>query len=171
MESYGLMIVLRVVHILGGIFWVGAALFSAFFLFPTIREAGPQGGRVMQLLMQRKLPVYMNIISGLTMLSGFVLYWRMISMSSAWAGSRPGMVFGLGGALTVLAAIVGGGVNARAGKKLGALGAEIQASGGPPSAEQAATMNDLQKRLRIGMILATTFLVSAAICMAIGRYM
>ena len=37
-------IVLRLLHILGGVFWVGAITYATFFVMPSIAEAGPGGG-------------------------------------------------------------------------------------------------------------------------------
>ena len=34
-------LVLRLVHVLGGMFWVGSGLFSTFFLLPALAGAGP----------------------------------------------------------------------------------------------------------------------------------
>jgi len=36
----------RVVHIVGGVFWVGAMIFTSAFLLPAVRDAGPEGGKV-----------------------------------------------------------------------------------------------------------------------------
>ena len=41
----GEMIVLRLVHVLGGIIWVGSMTYMTFFLMPAIADAGPAGGR------------------------------------------------------------------------------------------------------------------------------
>ena len=38
---HALQLVLRLVHIVFGVFWVGAAFFLAMFLEPSIRAAGP----------------------------------------------------------------------------------------------------------------------------------
>jgi len=51
------MLILRVIHILLGIFWVGTALFFVLFFEPTIRAAGPAGGAVMgRLALPPRLP-------------------------------------------------------------------------------------------------------------------
>lgn len=42
-----LTIVLRLVHVVGGVLWVGFAVFGAFYLVPSIAETGPEGGKVM----------------------------------------------------------------------------------------------------------------------------
>ena len=42
---------LRFVHIAAAIFWVGTSLFMLFFLEPTIRSLGAEGGKFMQRLL------------------------------------------------------------------------------------------------------------------------
>ncbi len=60
-------ILLRLIHILSGVFWVGSVLFVARFLLPTLRAVGPAGGPVMQQLTQvRKLPSFMMVVAILT---------------------------------------------------------------------------------------------------------
>lgn len=45
-----LVIALRLVHIVLGALWVGMMAFTVFFLTPAIRDAGPEGGKVMAAL-------------------------------------------------------------------------------------------------------------------------
>jgi uncharacterized membrane protein len=52
-------LLLRLIHILAGVFWVGAIFLIAGFLLPTARAMGREGGRFMQhLMLQRRLPVF-----------------------------------------------------------------------------------------------------------------
>ena len=133
-------LVLRFVHIVGGVFWVGAVFLMVGFIFPTVRETGPAGGRFMQELMERRrLSVFMNSAAGLTMVSGFIMYGRITAATNgAWAGTRAGMTFGLGALATILAAIIGGAVVGRGAARLANLGQAAQAAGGAPSPEHAA---------------------------------
>jgi hypothetical protein len=52
MDTY--MVVLRIVHILAGVFWVGAALTTILFLQSTAREVGPAAGPFMAHLAGKK---------------------------------------------------------------------------------------------------------------------
>src|SRR5688572_25712310 len=167
-----LTLVLRFIHIVGGVLWVGAAFLMVGFIFPTVRETGAQGGRFMQELMQRRrLSVYMNTAAGLTMLSGIIMYARMAAATNgAWAESRAGMTIGIGALATILAAIIGGAIVGRGGQRLAKLGASIHASGSPPSAEQAAEMGRLQARMGRAMRVVALLLLVAVTTMAIGRY-
>src|SRR5919108_6390332 len=141
-----LTVALRFIHIVGGVFWVGAVFLQVGFIFPTMRATGATGGRFMQELMQRRrLSVYINSAAGLTMLSGIIMYARMAAMTDgAWAETRAGMTFGLGGLATILAAIIGGAVLGRGGNRLAKIGAAVQASGGAPSAEQTVEISAIQ---------------------------
>jgi uncharacterized membrane protein len=166
-------LILRFIHIVGGVFWVGAVFLMVGFIFPTVRETGPQGGRFMQDLMQRRrLSVYMNTAAGLTMLSGFIMMGRIVSATNgAWMETRTGMTFAIGGLATIIAAIIGGAIVGRGGQRLAKLGATIQASGGPPSAEQAAEMSRLQARMGNTMRVVAVLLLVAVTSMATARYL
>lgn len=57
------LIVLRLVHVLGGIFWVGSGLFMVFFLVPAMGTVGPTAGQVMGGLQQRRLITVVPVIA------------------------------------------------------------------------------------------------------------
>jgi uncharacterized membrane protein len=165
-------LLLRLVHILAGIFWVGAVFLIAGFLMPTLGATGREGGRFMQHLMQqRRLPVYLAVASLLTVLSGFTLYGRLVSAThGAWAGTAPGMAYGLGGLSTILGALVGMLVSGSAARRMAAIGQRTAQAGGA-SADQQTEIERLQRRMLLGSRLAAVFLAVAAATMAIGRYL
>jgi len=171
MDERTLTIVLRLIHILGGVFWVGAMILLAGFLLPTVRATGREGGRFMQILMQQqRLQLYLGLAAALTVLSGITLYARMASAThGAWAGSRPGIAYGVGAVAAILAAAFGGGISGSAGRKMLALGQAIGSA--PPSVEEQAELSRLQSRMALGARVAASFLVIAASAMAVGRYL
>jgi uncharacterized membrane protein len=171
MDGPTLTIVLRLIHILGGIFWAGTMIILAAFLLPTARATGPEGGRFMQYLMQqRRLQVYLGLAMLLTVLSGIILYARMAAAThGAWAGSRPGIAYGVGAVAAILAAAIGGSMGSSAGRKMLAVGKAIGTAG--PSAEQQAELARLQGRMALGARLAAGLLVVSAGAMAVGRYL
>ncbi len=172
MDERTVTLLLRLVHILGGIFWVGAMLLLAGFLIPAVRATGREGGRFMQHLMQqRRLPVYLGVAMLLTVLSGFTLYGRLIAATQgAWAGTRPGMAYGFGGLAAILGAVVGMAVSGSAGRRMAAIGQSV-GQGGAPSPEQQAELGRLQNRMMTGSRLAAGLLLIAAAAMAIARYL
>ena len=104
-----------------------------------------------QLIGVRRLPVVSMIAAILTVLSGLGMYWRNYSLShGVWASSTQGMTFGTGAVFGLITLGVGMGVLTPAAKKLTELTASIASAGGPPTAEQAATMAALQGRMLAG---------------------
>jgi uncharacterized membrane protein len=171
MDERTLTIVLRLIHILGGIFWVGTMIMLAAFLLPTARATGREGGKFMEYLMQqRRLQVYLGGAMLLTVLSGIAMYARMAAAThGAWAGSRPGIAYGVGAVAAILAAAIGGAVGSSAGRKMLAVGKAIGAAG--PSTEQQAELARLQSRMALGARLGAGLLVVSAGAMAVGRYL
>src|SRR2546426_9543926 len=101
------MVVLRLIHILSGIFWVGTTFFLVGFLQPVIAQSGPEGGRFAQRLMsQKRFQAAMSVAAGLAILSGLVLDGRgSAGFQQAWvnSGTRLGLALGgLGADLAVL---------------------------------------------------------------------
>jgi hypothetical protein len=168
--SAGVVAVLRVFHILGGVFWVGVAIFVAAFLGPALRAAGPAGGAVMGPL-ARRLPIAMMLSMAVTLIAGFLLYWHDAQVNgSPWLGSGPGRIFGLGGVLALAGGVVGMVVSAPTGRKLGTLGATLARAGRAPTADELATMEALQRRLTTAAIAVAVLLALATVCMAVARY-
>ena len=171
MDERALTLLLRLVHILTGIFWVGAIFLITGFLMPTVRATGREGGRFMQhLVQQRRLPVYLTVAMLLTLLSGFILYGRLVSAThGAWAGTPPGVAYGLGGLSAVLGAAVGMLVSGPAARRAAAIGQRAAQSGGA-SAEEEVELERLQRRMVVGSRLVAILLGLAAAAMAVGRY-
>jgi uncharacterized membrane protein len=167
-----LMALLRIVHIVAGVFWVGSAIFVASMLLPTLQAVGPSAGLVMEHLVQvRRLPLRMMVAMVLVILSGIALYWKdSAGFQSVWMRSAPGSVFGLGAILGIAGGVLGMAMSAPAGRRLAELGAAIKARGGPPVAEESAEIQRLQARLRRSARLVAVLLVLATIAMAVARY-
>lgn len=163
---------LRALHIVIGVFWVGAVLLLSMFVTPSVRAAGPAAGPVMQQLMVvRALPRWLMAAAMLTLLSGLGLYWRDSGgFQSAWLGSGPGKTFGLGGVLGILAAVVGMAVNAPTARKMTELAARLQGAGRAPTAEEQAMLAGYQSRLARASNVTTVLLILATIMMAVARY-
>ena len=164
-----LIVVLRLLHILGGSIWVGSVVFTAFFLMPSIAAAGPGGGAVMREFGQRKIPQFMMSLMAVTVLSGVGLMGVIGSRSDgAWFSSPMGRVISLGAAIALIASVYGAVVNRPTGMRMQKLGAEMQ--GGQATPAQAAEMQALQsKLLRASQVVAVMLLLAVA-AMAAGRY-
>jgi uncharacterized membrane protein len=171
MDTY--MVVLRIVHILAGVFWVGAALTTFLFLQPTAREVGPAAGPFMaHLAGKKKLVDWVLRAAGLTVLAGLLMYWR-VTGGLEW--DRITTAYGISltiGALCAIAAFsLGLSVVRPTIMSTLAIGAEVAASGGPPTPEQAAKLQALQKRGKdVGQIIVPLLIVAVA-AMASARYL
>jgi hypothetical protein len=83
------LIVLRLIHIVVGAFWVGSLVFIAAFLIPAVRATGPAGGPVMRHLTQvLHLHWYMVTSTWLTLLSGAALASLLVLAAAAMAVAR-----------------------------------------------------------------------------------
>jgi hypothetical protein len=164
--------IIRLIHILAGVLWVGAAVMLAFFVGPAAGGAGPAGGVLMdQLVRVRKLPAYMASMAGLTVLAGFGLMWMHASATDGgWMRTASGKLF-MWGALVAIVGFVWGMVMAsRLAKRMTARTAALAAAGRPPTAEEQAEIRQGFARLSFHTRGAAIVLVIAAAMMAFARY-
>jgi uncharacterized membrane protein len=166
------LIVLRIVHILAGVFWAGAAIMLAAFLEPTARALGPDGGKFMQRLTgQMRLTLFILLAAFLNILSGLGLYWILSGgFQVRWLTSSLGLSLTIGALAAIVTFILGLAVTRPTLLRMGALGQEIQSAGGPPKPEQMAEMQALQKRLATAGRIGAVLLVIAVIGMSVARY-
>src|SRR5688572_26586708 len=171
MDTY--MVVLRVVHILAGVFWVGAALTTVFFIQPTARGVGPAAGPfMMHLAGRRRLVDFVLIAAGLTVLAGLLMYWRVSGgLDPDWIGSAPGISLTVGALCAIAALAVGGSIVRPTIMATLAIGQAVAASGGPPTPEQAAELQALQRRGTAAGKVVVPLLIVAVIGMAAARYL
>ncbi|HET6846549.1 MAG TPA: hypothetical protein VFH29_06920 [Anaerolineales bacterium] len=163
-----LIITLRLLHILAGVFWVGAALINAFFLAPTIAATGEAGTKFMaHLIGQARLSVRVTVASYVTVLAGAALYWiDSQGLTSPWQSSGPGIGFGLG----ALAALVGFGTGQMVGKSLTTINQIVSKVQGAPTPDQVAALTRARKRLATSSAISTGSLIVALAFMATARY-
>lgn len=167
------LILLRLVHVLGGIFWVGAGLFNLVFLGPAMAAAGPAAGPMMEVFRRRRMFVVMPTVALLTILSGLRL--MMIAsgnFSAAYFTTGAGRAFAFGGACAIVVFVVGLGLAMPMQKRLGTLGPLIAAASDESTrAHLQAEAARLQGRMRVVGPVTTTLLVLAAVSMAVARYL
>lgn len=165
-------IVLRLLHLFSGVFWVGTIFFYALFLLPRVKQAGPLGAQFMQRLSQPPLTATLSLAAGLVVLSGILLYWRDSGgFQVSWIGTPPGLAFALGGLVGLGAASIGIFVSRPTANRMGGLGGEIAASGGQPDPMQVTEMQGLSARLERALYQTAYLLVLSLIAMAVARYL
>ena len=164
-------IILRLLHILAGVFWVGAVWMMIGFLMPTAEATAPDGPKFIQRLMQGRLPKVLSAAAGTNILAGVLLYWKDSGgFRLDWITTAAGLSFTIGGVAAIIAFVLGFTVSKSAADRLAALGKEIQAGGKPPTPEQAAELKRQQAKLSTGAKWTAALLTIALIEMAIARY-
>ena len=163
--------VLRLLHILSGAFWYGAVVFSVRFLAPSLRDAGPAAGPVLAQLNRRNPSAAMMGAALVNVASGIWLIFLVSGGApAAWMRSGMGRTIGLGAGLAILALVVGMSMSAPSMHRLGRLGAAAAQRGGPPTADEAAEIARLQKRLALATTFVAILLTLAVSAMALARY-
>ena len=109
MNDFSLVLALRLIHIVAGVFWAGSIVFLTWFLVPSIGASGSAGGQVMEQLMRaRRLPVYLITAMLLTLLSGLTLYRHdMLAFGAGWMHTGSGMTFTAGALFAIVGAAIG----------------------------------------------------------------
>jgi len=167
------MILLRLIHILCGVFWAGTLIFVVTFLEPSVRAAGPEGARVMQALLRRHYLNIMPVIAALTILSGLDLLRRVSGgFHPSWFGSAPGLTLTAGSVVSVIAFAIGVFVMRPATLRIGGLMAEAAAAPeGPPRDAIVARAQALRRRSSLAARWVASLLAIAVVTMAIARYL
>jgi uncharacterized membrane protein len=172
-----LILLLRIVHIFAGVFWVGAAIVTFAFFGPAARAVAAEDPRASQKFVQtvmgrQRLTTAMGAAAGLTMLAGIMLYGiDSGGFRLSWITSGVGLGFTIGALAAIASAFVGGVILQPTSSRIGALGAAMAERGGPPSAEQQAEMGRLSARMNSVGRINITLLLIALLGMATARYL
>jgi uncharacterized membrane protein len=166
------LLILRFLHIISGIIWVGSGVFAAFFLVPALvanRQLMPQ---VMEALQRRRAFIIIPTFGLLAILSGIRLLWiDSAGFADSYMHTGVGRTFSVGGTAAIIALLFQLFVARPAGVKLGVIAAQLAAS---PSADERERLNAEADRLRrrnaMGTLAAVLFGLLAASAMAVARY-
>jgi len=166
-------LVLRLVHIIGGIIWVGSGVFAAFFLIPALSANRQVMPTVMEGLQKRRVFIIVPTAGLITILAGIRLLWiDSAGFAESYMQTGPGRTFSIGGTAAIIALLLQVFVARPAGVKLGAIAAKLAAS--PPAPERDnlnAQAERLRRRNGIAALAAVLFGLLAASAMAVARYM
>lgn len=161
--------VMRVIHIVTAIAWVGGALLWGNVIGPRVMARGPP--QIRRPFAEAVIPAmtrYYQIVAGLAILSGFILVGQVNGWSGyfgAFMDGQYGLWLGLGVLSAIAMAIVGFGIITPTGKKMLAAMAKIA---GPPTDAQQAEVGALGKKVGILSMLVMAFGTIAAIAMALA---
>jgi len=168
-----MILLLRLIHILFGAYWMGAIAFVAIFLEPSVRAAGPAGGPFMAQLQKRKFSVWTMIAAALTIVSGILL----LGIDSNWftsgfLSSKMAIALQTGAGLAIIAAAFGSAFARPAAARLAVLMPQLAQTA--PGAERdkidAECKRHLGRLAFAGRVAAGLVIVAVAL-MAVARYL
>ena len=172
MDGQVTLLALRLMHVVGGVFWVGAMTVLAWFLFPAVQAAGPEGGKVMQQVMAgRNLSRWMGISALLTVASGLILFgWFAHTSHGAWMRTPAAHGYSVGALVALVGLGIGLGFGMRSMMRIQRIVREATLVSGAPTAEQAAEIQRMQARAAMAAKVASVLLLLAAAVMGTARY-
>ena len=168
-----LLIVLRLIHIVCGVFWAGTIFFFVSYLEPAIRTVGPDGAKVMMQLFARR---YLNVLPGvaaLAILSGSWLLWiTSAGFSSTWMKSPLGRGITIGATSALVGFVIGVAVMRPAAMRLWAIAREMpQVQDEGRRGALMAEAGSLRDKSRTSARAVAVFLFIAVAAMATARYL
>lgn len=172
MDNGFLMIVLRLIHIISGVFWGGAAISLSWFLLPAQRSLGQPGMAFMrELMFGKRFRAAILAAMVLTLLSGVTMYvWLGMETHWEWTKTPMARVLGVGAIAAIIAGIIGSHYVGGLTKKAIALGTTIESSGSHATDAQKAEMGVLQSKVFRAYRITAILILIAVAAMAMGRY-
>jgi hypothetical protein len=169
------MLVFRIVHIMAGVLWVGSVFLLTTSITPAAEAIAPAGAPLLgELLGKRRLVDRIIGLGAITVVAGLFLYWHdwhLFPSFGDWLSSRFGGSLTIGMVSALIALGIGGSITRPNARRLLALGAEVAASGAPPTPEVASEIGAIQHRLKVAARLGLGFLLFAVVAMSVARYL
>jgi hypothetical protein len=165
-------VVLRVIHIVAGVFWAGSVFFLVSFLAPTFKAVGPDAGKVFAELRRRRMFTWIPVFAVLTILVGLRLYMIRMGGSGQWMHSHEGATLGIGAISAIIALTIG--IFGMRGPTLRAAALATEAGPMPDGPEKGAKMAQvmaLRARATLSGRITATLLLITVVTMAIARYL
>jgi uncharacterized membrane protein len=164
---------LRLVHILGGIFWVGSLMYTSFFLVPVIRSSPAVAGQVMAGLQRRRLFLILPIVALLTIASGIrLLMITSAGFSDAYLSTFPGRTYSAGAVAAIVAFLLSMLVSRPAFVHVGRLSASLTTITDEGGKQRiTAEIQRLNRRATVANGIVLVLLLFTAVSMATARYL
>ena len=167
-----LFLIARALHVVCAALWLGSVALLAFFVMPAVEKIGPDGGKLMTAMEKGGLHAFMGSTAGVTVLLGLFLYWHFTAnFDPTISRSTEGMVFGIGGVLGIVAAIIGGAVVGRGARKLVAMGPQLASAA--DAAQRTKLMGEFESvraRVKSASKIVVVLVTVTMIMMAVAHY-
>lgn len=164
-------LILRILHIVTGVFWAGTVFFIVSFLLPAMGKIGPAAGPLGAEFQERKVFVKLPIIGLVAIITGFWMYSLRMS-GGGWGATREAMTLGGGGVAALLALIVGATMARPNQDKVMSLGKEAGGlAAGPEKDAKLALAAVHRAKATMATRIVATLLGITVIAMASARYL
>jgi|GEM_PF-278638 len=162
--------IIRLLHIIAGVIWVGAGIMLSMYIDPVLKSSGIDSSKFMRALYTKSgFDKLMPIVAIVTTVAGLILYW-MVSDGFAsvdYMRSGQGIVLGIGVVFGLLAfghGFMALGSQSRKYVKL------VNESGDTPTSDQQEALTALEAKLMRNGKISMWLGVLALIFMAGARY-
>jgi uncharacterized membrane protein len=165
-----LLVVLRLIHILAAVAWVGMGITMMLYIGPAAGAAGESGLRFMKSLTSRTgfvraIPMF----AGIAVLAGILLY--LVGNAASHFSQTGNIVLGAGALLGLVAIAHGGAVTGRATQALAKALVENVPDDGPIPADALPKLRQMSMQLATHSRVSTILMVLALVCMGSARYL
>lgn len=166
-------LLLRFIHVVGAIVWVGGGAYVAFFLIPALLPNPSLIPQVMEGLAKRKVFAILPTVGLLVVLSGVRLLWiDSAGFDESFLSTGAGRTFSIGGTAGILAFLVQILVQRPAGARLSKIAATLTGNVSPEERQRLTSEAErMRRRNSWGVQAAVGFGLLAATAMSIARYM
>lgn len=165
-------LILRLIHITAGAFWVGAVFTTVLFLQPTAMAIGPGAGPFQaHLIRNRRFALAVLTSAAITVAAGIWLLWistNGLDPELALDPSRLG--FTIGGVVAILTFVFGASYVYPRTVRVAGIVAGALADGRPPTADEQAQLATMRGQLTRAGWVVVTGLAIAVVAMATARY-
>jgi uncharacterized membrane protein len=168
------MLAFRILHIVGGVLWVGSTFLLSVFIGPSVAEVGPSAGPLMhKLVVDRRVTQVITTLAIVTVVAGGFVYWHNVDIAGSFGdflGTEFGLVLTIGAVLGITAMFwgitqVGNEIERMVHYADGAMPAE-----GPPPSDVIAELDRRGARLKTNSIIDLLLQLGAVIAMSTARY-
>jgi hypothetical protein len=165
-------LILRLIHITAGAFWVGAVFTTVVFLQPTAMAIGPAAGPFQaHLIRTRRYALAVLVSAALTVGAGLWLLWISTDGLNPDVALDPSYLgFTLGGMVAIVTFAFGASYVYPRTVRIADIVAGFLAEGRPPSPDEQARLATMRGQLtRAGWVVVTGLAIAVA-AMATARY-
>lgn len=162
-------LVLRAIHILGGVIWAGGTIAVAFFAGPAASASGTYSTARLKAMRssQKRTAIWTGVSALLAILAGLGLFGEL-HMGAQGPGE---MVLGIGALIAILSFPAGAIIGASSRRKISKMLEQLISENREPRPDEAVEITRARTRVVLAARVTAGFLIVAVLCMAIWRYL